>query len=108
MTDDTLESLIKSSIQSLHPWQREIHFSWQGGEPLLMGLQFFKRVVDLQRTYAPKGLDVRNDLQTNGTLISDDFALFFHDHSFLIGVSIDGPEKLHDRFRSVASGRGSF
>ena len=108
MTGETLESLIRSGIQSRLPWQKEIHFSWQGGEPLLMGLKFFKKVLALQKACAPDGVAVRNDLQTNGTLISDDFARFFHDHSFLIGVSIDGPEALHDRFRLDASGRGSF
>ncbi|MDR0439494.1 MAG: anaerobic sulfatase maturase [Candidatus Accumulibacter sp.] len=108
MADETLEALIKSVIQARLPWQKEVHFSWQGGEPSLTGLQFFKKVVALQRIYAPRGLDVYNEFQTNGTLVSDDFARFFHDHSFLIGVSIDGPEMLHDRFRRYVSGQGSF
>lgn len=108
MTDQMLETLIQSVIQLRFPWQKEVRFSWQGGEPSLMGLPFFKKVLALQKTYAPRGLNVYNEFQTNGTLVSDDFARFFHDHSFLIGVSIDGPEKLHDRFRRDASGRASF
>lgn len=108
MSDDVLEALIRNQIQSRADGQNEVQFSWQGGEPTLMGIPFFERVVALQRKYAPRNVLVSNAFQTNGVLVSDEFARFFHDQQFLVGMSIDGPEHLHDRFRRDASGRGSF
>ena len=108
MSEETLEVLVRSVIESRCTGQKEIHFSWQGGEPVLMGLPFFKKAVALQKKYAPPDVEVYNAFQTNGVLISDDFARFLHYHRFLVGVSIDGPEELHDHFRRDASGRGTF
>ncbi|MEO8410799.1 MAG: anaerobic sulfatase maturase [Propionivibrio sp.] len=108
MHDETLKTLIRAQIESRTPGQNEVTFAWQGGEPTLMGIPFFERVVKLQRKYAPKGVVISNAFQTNGVLITDDFARFFHDHQFLLGVSIDGPEQLHDRFRVDTAGRGTF
>jgi uncharacterized protein len=108
MTDATLETLIRSQIEARAPGQREVQFAWQGGEPTLMGIAFFERVVALQRRYAPADVTVLNAFQTNGVLVTDEFAQFFRDHQFLVGVSVDGPEELHDRFRRTASGLGSF
>lgn len=108
MRDDTLERFVRTLIESRLPGQQEVLFAWQGGEPTLMGLPFFTRVVALQRRYAPRGVAVRNAFQTNGVLVDDDFARFFHDHQFLVGVSVDGPQAVHDRFRRDRAGRGSF
>ena len=108
MSDDTLEALIRSQIESRAVGQTEVQFAWQGGEPTLMGLPFFERVVALQERHAPAGVRIANTFQTNGVLVDDSYARFFHDHQFLVGISIDGPEPLHDRYRRDASGRGSF
>ncbi len=108
MSDDTLEALIRSQIASRIVGQTEVQFAWQGGEPTLMGLPFFERVVALQERYAPAGVRIANTFQTNGVLVDDSYARFFHDHQFLVGISIDGPELLHDRYRRDAAGRGSF
>lgn len=83
-------------------------FVWQGGEPLLAGLDFFQQVVALQIKYAPDHAIISNSLQTNATLIDDDWARFFKKYNFLIGVSLDGPKEIHDRRRITGSGKGSF
>jgi uncharacterized protein len=76
----------------------EISFAWQGGEPTLLGVGFFKKVVALQAKYA-QGKTIRNALQTNGTLLDDEWGEFLGAHGFLVGLSIDGPRRLHDTFR---------
>ncbi len=101
MTSETLEKLI-STYLSLS--MNEYTFAWQGGEPTILGLDFFKKVVELQHTYAPRGAVVTNTIQTNGTLITKPLAEFFAEHNFLIGVSLDGPKPLHDTYRLTASG----
>ncbi|KGM45769.1 radical SAM protein [Neobacillus niacini] len=83
-------------------------FAWQGGEPLLAGLDFFKEVVTLQAKHAPKHTMISNTLQTNGTLINDEWADFFKKYNFLIGVSLDGPKEIHDARRITSRGQGSF
>ena len=96
MTDATLETYIREYIAS-QPGN-EITFAWQGGEPTLLGLDFFRRVVELQEQHR-SGKKVLNALQTNGTLLDDDWCRFFTDHNFLIGLSVDGPRELHDAYR---------
>lgn len=83
-------------------------FAWQGGEPLLAGLDFFHRVVSLQAKYAPPNTSISNGLQTNGTLINEAWARFFRTYNFLVGVSLDGPRSIHDSHRVTGSGKGSF
>ncbi|MCH6267226.1 anaerobic sulfatase maturase [Neobacillus citreus] len=83
-------------------------FAWQGGEPLLAGLDFFKQVVYLQAKYAPKNTIISNSLQTNATLITEDWARFFKQYNFLIGVSLDGPKEINDARRVTGHGKGSF
>lgn len=83
-------------------------FAWQGGEPLLAGLDFFREVVSLQAKYAPPGTVISNSLQTNATLITPEWAQFFKRYHFLVGVSLDGPREIHDARRVYASGGGSF
>lgn len=85
-----------------------VGFAWQGGEPLLAGLEFFQEVVRLQIRHAPSNTAIGNALQTNGTLLNDDWARFFRQYNFLIGVSVDGPREIHDAHRTTAAGRGSF
>jgi uncharacterized protein len=86
----------------------EVTFAWQGGEPTLMGLAFFKKAVELQQKYRKPGMRIYNALQTNGTTIDDDWASFFHKHDFLIGLSLDGPRELHDCYRVDKGGRPTF
>lgn len=83
-------------------------FAWQGGEPLLAGLDFFKTVISVEAKYARPNTSISNALQTNATLINDDWAAFFKQYNFLIGVSLDGPLEIHDARRVTHSGVGSF
>ena len=83
-------------------------FAWQGGEPLLAGKDFFERVVALQVMYAPPHTVISNSVQTNGTLIDEEWAAFFRRYSFLLGVSLDGPQAIHDKRRVTGSGAGSY
>lgn len=108
MSDETLERFVASYLQSQPEGTEEVHFGWQGGEPTLLGVAFFDRAVELQRRYARPGQRVYNALQTNGTLLDDRFAAFLAREDFLVGLSIDGPEPLHDRYRRDAAGRGTF
>lgn len=85
----------------------EVTFVWHGGEPLMAGLDFYEKAVQLQKKYA-SGKNIVNTLQTNGTLLDHDWAVFFHDNHFLIGVSIDGPRDIHDAYRVNKSGRPTF
>ena len=101
MSDAVLESFVRQYLESQPPG--EVSFAWQGGEPTLLGLEFFRRAVELQARYAG-GRRVTNALQTNGVLIDDRWAEFLAEHRFLVGVSIDGPPELNDRFRRDPSG----
>ena len=106
MSDDLLEDYTRQYIQA----QRvpEVTFAWQGGEPTLMGLDFFQRAVKLQEKHRRPGMRVMNALQTNGVLLNDEWCRFFHDHNFLIGVSLDGPRSLHDAYRRDKAGKPTF
>lgn len=81
---------------------------WQGGEPLLAGLPFFEKVMELQNKYASNGSFINNSLQTNATLITEEWARFFKKHNFLLGISLDGPKEIHDKRRVNLNGNGSF
>lgn len=105
MSDGVLEQYIRSYVASQPT--REIEFAWQGGEPTLMGLDFFKRAVELERHYASNRV-IRNSLQTNGTLLDDAWCEFLAKEGFLVGISMDGPEEVHNRHRTYADGRGSW
>jgi uncharacterized protein len=106
MSDDLLELFIKDYIASVTA--DEVVFSWQGGEPTLLGVEFFEKVVRLQRKHAKPGQRIENDLQTNGTLLDDDWARFLKAQRFLVGLSIDGPGRLHDEFRVTKRGAPTF
>ena len=105
MSDSVLERLIKSymDLDIDH-----FIFGWQGGEPILMGLDFFKKVTDLQKKYGRDGAYVSNGLQTNATLLNDEFAKHLHSYNFLVGVSLDGPEYIHNYYRKFYDSRGSY
>ena len=84
-----------------------VEFVWQGGEPTLLGIDFFKRILELQRPFA--GLKtITNSLQTNGTLLTDEWCSFLRENRFMVGISLDGPEEVHDRYRRDRAGKGSF
>ncbi len=105
MPDEILEQFIKQKIEA-HA-SSQVNFAWQGGEPTLLGVSYFERVVELQKKYA-KGKSITNSFQTNGVLIDDAWCRFFARNHFLIGISIDGPRHLHDRHRVNKSGHSSF
>ena len=107
MTWKVLKSFIRQYIAA-HNHMPEIHFAWQGGEPTLLGLDFFERVVALQRKYHTAGCRVTNSIQTNGVLLDDAWGRFLKEQGFLVGISIDGPPDLHDRYRVDKGGRPTF
>ncbi len=104
MSREVLERTIGGFMATEQP---RYSFGWQGGEPTLMGLDFFKAVVELQQRLGRAGVMVANGLQTNGTLIDDEWAAHLARHNFLVGVSIDGPPEAHDRYRVFVDGRGA-
>lgn len=102
---DLLEKVIKEYIDINAGEQ--IVFDWHGGEPLLVGLNYFKKIVEIQRKYRGNK-HIYNTIQTNATLLTADFADFFKDNNFLVGVSIDGPQDVHDKFRKDKGGNPTF
>ena len=108
MSDEMLDLVTRLYIQTQPEGTREVTFSWQGGEPTLLGIDFFKRALSLQHTYARPGMRITNALQTNGTLITDEFAQFFKEHEVLVGISLDGPREFHNRYRRDSREIGSF
>lgn len=105
MGDEVLAKLVKDYMQLRFP---VVGFAWQGGEPTLMGLDFFRRAVELQKKYGSPGQQISNTLQTNGVLLNDQWCRFFHENKFLLGISIDGPKEYHDHYRVDRSGAGTF
>jgi uncharacterized protein len=105
MTDEVLAAFIRSYAEA-QPTP-VLEFVWQGGEPTLLGVDFFKRVVELQRPFT-QVKTIRNSLQTNGTLLDDEWCRFLKQHNFIVGISLDGPREIHDRYRRDRQGRESF
>ncbi len=103
MSDALLEQHIRQYIEA--QTGDKVVFSWQGGEPTLLGVDFFRRVVALETKYRKAGQRIENDLQTNGTLLDDEWATFLKEHGFVVGLSIDGPRRLHDRYRLNKGGQ---
>lgn len=107
LSDDLLEEFIIQYMeaQTMQP----ILFTWHGGEPLLRNIDFYKKAISLQNKYAKKrGIQVSNSLQTNGTLLNDEWCHFFKENNFLIGISIDGPQKYHDHYRKDKNKQNTF
>jgi uncharacterized protein len=98
MSEETLELYIRQYIEATPAAAQEINLTFQGGEPTLMGLDFFRRAVELQRQYMPPGKRIRNSFQTNGLLLDDAWCDFLRENQFLVGLSIDGPDELHDEY----------
>ena len=106
MTDADLERFIRSYIAA-SPGPA-VSFVWHGGEPVLAGLDFYRRAVELQKKYLPEGWECWNNLQTNGVLLDDEWCGFLAREHFDVGVSVDGAPWLHDRYRLDAGGRGTY
>jgi uncharacterized protein len=105
MSDEVLSAFIANYVAS-QP-SPEVAFVWQGGEPTLLGLNFFKRVVELQRQFGG-AKTISNALQTNGTLLTDEWCAFLKRHNFAVGISLDGPSEIHNRYRRDPKGKGTF
>ena len=105
LPEDLLEKFIKDYIESQHV--PVVTFVWQGGEPTLLGLEYFEKIVEIQKKYSA-GKNIENAFQTNGTRLNDDWCKFFTDNRILVGISIDGEEHNHDHFRKTNSGGPTF
>jgi uncharacterized protein len=97
MSDEVLDSYLRQLIDAHRV--AEVTVAWQGGEPTLMGLDFYRRAVDLEERYRKPGQRIQNTIQTNGTLLTDEWCAFFRENGFLVGVSLDGPAEMHDAYR---------
>ena len=106
MSDEVLELYIRQLIESHR--SPTVTVAWQGGEPTLMGLDFYRRAIALQDKYRRPGMTFENTLQTNGTLLDGEWCAFFKEHGFLIGLSLDGPRRLHDFYRVDKAGQPTF
>ena len=106
MDDELLEKYIIGHFEACR--DKIVNFSWHGGEPLIAGLEFFRKVVSLQKKHCPNDFSYVNGIQTNGTLLNDEWCSFFAAEKFNIGLSIDGPEDLHNRFRRTREGLPTY
>ncbi len=104
--ENLLETYIRQQIEATTG--ETVFFSWHGGEPTLAGIEFYRKAVELQKKFLPVGKRLLNGIQTNGTLIDDEWCKFFKQENFIAGVSIDGPERLHNHFRINQIKNGSF
>lgn len=105
MSDVMLEEYIKQYLRGTS--QQQVTFCWHGGEPLMVGLSFFRRAMELQEKYKGDKI-IENTLQTNGILLNEEWCAFFRDNRFLVGVSLDGPQDIHDAFRRDCGGQPTF
>lgn len=109
MSDDVLEAYIRQTIEASQLANMpEVHFAWQGGEPTMLGVEYFRKVVALQARHAPAGMKINNAFQTNGILLDNAWGTFLAENDFLVGISIDGPKKIHDRYRVDRAGWPTF
>jgi uncharacterized protein len=106
MSDSLLEEFLRQYIEAQQV--PAVTIAWQGGEPTLMDLDFYRRSVELAEGFAKPGMQVGYTIQTNGTLLDEEWCKFFKQHNFLVGISIDGPKALHDAYRVDRRGRGTF
>ena len=106
MSDEVLEAWLRQYLGAQQ--LREISIPWQGGEPTLMGLDFFRRAVQVARKHQPPGTVLQHALQTNGLLLDDEWCRFLKEHGFLVGLSLDGPRECHDAFRVDKGGRPTW
>ena len=106
MSDEVMESYIRQTILAHKVPNATI--AWQGGEPTLMGLAFYRRAMKIINKFAPSHMKVENTLQTNGVLLNEEWCRFLHDNNFLVGLSIDGPKSIHDVYRKDNAGHSVF
>ena len=106
MSDEVMESYIRQTIEAQHA--PEITIAWQGGEPTLMGLDFYRRAVETAKRYRKPGTKIQHTIQTNGILLDPEWCEFLRENNFLVGISLDGPRDLHDAYRRDKGGRGTF
>lgn len=106
ISDSVLEAFVRQYIEAQPPGP--VVFTWRGGEPTLMGLDFYRRVVELERRHCPPDKTIVNDLQTNGLLLDDEWCAFLKENDFLVEISIDGPRELHDACRRRSDGEATF
>jgi uncharacterized protein len=105
MSDEVQETMVR---QMMEDGGAQVSFGWQGGEPTMMGVDFYERAVSLQKQYGRNGQTVGNGLQTNGLSIDERWCDFLRESKFLVGLSIDGPEHVHDRYRVTHNGKGTY
>jgi uncharacterized protein len=106
MTDEVLESYLHQYITAQRIPRATI--AWQGGEPTLMGLEFYRRSIECEQKYARSGMTIAHTLQTNGTLLDDEWCIFLRENNYLVGLSFDGPRELHDAYRVDKAGNPTF
>jgi uncharacterized protein len=107
MAAEVQEAYVRQLLEA-HASAPEVVVAWQGGEPTMMGLDFFRRTVELERRFARPGQAILNTIQTNGTLLDDEWGAFLAEHDFLVGISIDGPPEIHDAYRVDKGGKPTF
>ena len=105
MSLEMLETFVREYIQANDV--PEVQFNWHGGEPLVLGLDFYRKALEFEKKYAD-GKKIHNTIQTNGVLLNQDWCTFLRDNEFLVGVSIDGPRDIHDRYRKDRGGASVF
>ncbi|GAB4273717.1 MAG: anaerobic sulfatase maturase [Pararhodobacter sp.] len=109
MSDAVLEAYVRGLIEAeVKAGVRDVLFAWQGGEPTILGLPYFEKIVATQKRLCPPGVRISNAMQTNGMLLDDAWGAFLARENFLIGISIDGPKPIHDRYRRDRAGRPTF
>jgi len=106
MSDEVMESYIRQTIQAQNT--PEITIAWQGGEPTLMGIEFYRSAVEIAKRYQKPRTTIQHTIQTNGILLDHAWCEFLREHHFLVGISLDGPRELHDAYRRDKGGRGTF
>ena len=107
MAEELQETYLRQLLEA-HDRAPEVVIAWQGGEPTMMGLDFFRRSIEIQKRYARPGQKLLNTLQTNGTLLTDEWGAFLKENDFLVGISIDGPREMHDTYRVDKGGKPTF
>ena len=106
MSDEVLETYIRQLIE--YHRTPQVTVAWQGGEPTLMGIDFYRRAIEYQKQYKKPAMVFENTMQTNGTLLNDEWCEFFKENNFLVGLSLDGPRHLHDVYRRDKQGQPTF
>ena len=107
LSEDTARALIRSAFAAVEPGGF-VQFTFQGGEPTLAGLDFFRRFMELEAQYRPRNIQVGHSIQTNGLHLNEEWAVFLKQHGFLVGISIDGNQSIHDTCRVDAAGKGTW